>query len=177
MSTGTDWRNSQVQTTNMASPTKGVNKDKGTNHKDKKYQNLQSTAFGDSDRPAYNKDSGSKVAFASNSDWKTEAGMARPFNKGSTKVDTFGKRQQQLSSQVFEQSDYQGYAPLSKKKVDLDNLGDKKKQADHLYSDVLPQTKYEHSGKAAKGKAVDKTLNPNQAQKIDNTGESYQPKS
>lgn len=37
MSTGTDWRNSQVQTTNMASPTKGANMDKGTSHKDKKY--------------------------------------------------------------------------------------------------------------------------------------------
>lgn len=102
MSTGTDWRNSQVQTTNMASPQKGANMDKGTNHKDKKYQNLQSTAFGDSDRPAYNKDASAKIAFASNSDWKTEAGHARPINKGASKVDTFGKRQQQLSSQVFE---------------------------------------------------------------------------
>lgn len=103
--------------------------------------------------------------------------MARPKNKGSTTVDTFGKRQQQLSSQVFEQSDYQGYAPLSKKKIDMDNLTSKKKQADHLYSDVLPQTVYEHQGKTVKGKAVDKTLNPDQAQKIDNTGESYQVKS
>jgi len=66
---------------------------------------------------------------------------------------------------------------LSKKKVDMDNLSDKKKQADHLYSDVLPQTKYDHTGKTAKGKAVDRTLNPDQAQKIDNTGEKYQPKS
>ena len=116
--------------------------DNGTNHKDKKYQNLQSSVFGDSEQPAYNKEAARKAAFASNSDWKAEGGMAKPMNKGSTNVDTFGKRQQQLSSQVFEQTDYQGYAPLSKKKVDLDNLGDKKRQQDHLYSDVLPQTKY-----------------------------------
>lgn len=52
----------------------------------------------------------------------------------------------------------------------MDNLTAKKKQGDHLYSDVLPQSTYEHKKKAVKGKAVDKTLNPDQAQKIDNTG-------
>jgi len=55
---------------------------------------LQSSAFGDSERPAYNKEQAAKIAFASNSDWKTESAMARPKNKGSTTVDTFGKRQQ-----------------------------------------------------------------------------------
>ena len=32
-------------------------------------------------------------AFGSAADWKTEAGMAKPNNSGSTRVDTFGKRQ------------------------------------------------------------------------------------
>jgi len=31
-------------------------------------------------------------AFGSAADWKTEAGMAKPVNRGTTKVDTFGKR-------------------------------------------------------------------------------------
>ena len=49
----------------------------------------------------YDKDA-TKNAFGSAADWKTEAGMAKPINVGSTKVDTFGKRQQQLSSNVFD---------------------------------------------------------------------------
>lgn len=47
--------------------------------------------------------------------------MAKPMNGGSNKVDTYAKRQQQLSSQVFDAPDYSGYAPISKKPVDIDN--------------------------------------------------------
>lgn len=42
-------------------------------------------------------------------------------------MDTYGKKQAQLSSQVFEQTDYSGYAPISKKKIDIDNVGHKSK--------------------------------------------------
>lgn len=54
--------------------------------------------------------------------------MAKPVNVGSTNVDTFRQRQKQLNSNVFgdAQTDYTGYMPLSKKGVDLDNLGAQK---------------------------------------------------
>lgn len=68
-----------------------------------------------------------KVGFASNADWKAEGGMAKPMNGGPAKVDTYAKKQQQLSSSVFEQTDYAGYAPISKKKVDIDNVGHQNK--------------------------------------------------
>lgn len=41
-------------------------------------------------------------------------------------MDTYAKKQQQLHSQVLEQTDYQGYAPISKKPVDIDNFGAQK---------------------------------------------------
>ena len=62
-------------------------------------------------------------AFGSTADWKTEAGMAKPVNAGSTNVDTFRQRQKQLHSSVLEQTDYTHHAPISKKPVDMDNVG------------------------------------------------------
>lgn len=56
-------------------------------------------------------------------DWKTSAGMAKPVNAGSTNVDTFRQRQKQLASSVLEQTDHTGHMPLTKKGVDMDNVG------------------------------------------------------
>lgn len=89
---GTSNRNYQ------ASPQKGANVESGAHDKDRKYQNLQSSAFGESERPAYNKEGVGAASFASNADWKTQGGMAKPKNRGSTHVDTYNKKQQQLSS-------------------------------------------------------------------------------
>ena len=38
MCAGGDWKNTQMQSTNTSSPTKGMNTDSGLNRKDKKYQ-------------------------------------------------------------------------------------------------------------------------------------------
>lgn len=99
------------------------------NTKDRKYGQLQSSVFGGGyheSEPVYDKEA-KRNAFGSAADWKTEAGMAKPVNSGGSRVDTFGKRQQQLGSSVFEQTDYAGYAPITKKKIDMDNVGHKHK--------------------------------------------------
>lgn len=61
-----------------------------------------------------------KVTFGTNADWKTEAGMARP-NNGITTQNAYKEKQKHLSSQVFEQTDYQGYAPLAKTFTSVQN--------------------------------------------------------
>ena len=85
-----------------------MNQDRGMRSRDKKYQQLQSSVFGggymegapvDFDRDA------KSHAFGSSADWKTQGGMAKPVNAGSTNVDTFRQRQKQLASTVLEQSD------------------------------------------------------------------------
>lgn len=88
---------------------KGKNNDNGVNTREKKYQQLQSSVFGggyvDGEPVNYDKDA-KRNAFGSTADWKTEAGMAKPVNAGSTHVDTFRQRQKQLASSVLEQSDH-----------------------------------------------------------------------
>lgn len=105
---------------------KGKNQEGGLNTRDKKYQQLQSSVFGggyqDGAPIEYDRDA-KRNAFGSTADWKTEAGMAKPINAGSTNVDTFRQRQKQLASSVLEQTDHQQYAPINKKAVDIDNVG------------------------------------------------------
>jgi len=67
--------------------------------------------------------------FGTNADWKTQGGLEKPINVGSTNVDTYLQKQKQLHSNVFGEecvTDYQGYAPMKKKGVDVDNLGAEK---------------------------------------------------
>ena len=87
------------------------------------YQNLQSSVFGGGyieEAPiVYNNDM-PKVAFGSNADWKTEAGMARP-NNGVNTQNPYLEKQKHLASQVFEQTDYHEFAPQSKPNAIVNN--------------------------------------------------------
>lgn len=73
-----------------------MNQDSGLNRKDKKYQQLQSSVFGggyEEKAPVdYDRD-GDRAGFGTNADWKTQGGMAKPINVGTTHVDTFKQRQ------------------------------------------------------------------------------------
>ena len=90
MSSSADWKNTNCQAFNQASPTKGHNAEAST--KDKKYQQLQSAVFGggylDGKPVEYDREA-KRNAFGSAADWTTEAGMAKPVNGGSTHVDTY----------------------------------------------------------------------------------------
>ena len=128
MSANGDWMNSQSKMTNSGnSPMKGRNNDGGVvDTREKKYQNLQSAVFGggylDGNKAEYDRDARRNV-MGSTADWKTEAGMAKPINAGSTRVDTYRQKQKQLNSNVFDQTDHSAHAPISRKPVDLDNVG------------------------------------------------------
>jgi hypothetical protein len=63
---------------------------------------------------------GSRIGAASNSGWNAPTGYAKPNNTG--KVDPYKMRQNQLASSALEQTDYSQYAPLNKKKIDIDNI-------------------------------------------------------
>lgn len=126
MTSAADWKNSHQQATNKSSPVKGKNMDTGADSKHRKYAQLQSSVFGggyqEGAEVVYDKEAG-RNAFGSNADWKTEAGHAKPINAGSTRVDTYGKKKQQLASNVFEQTDYSEHAPIKKTPVDINNHG------------------------------------------------------
>ena len=130
MSSGADWKNTGSSAFNASSPMKGKNNQGELNTRDKKYQQLQSSVFGggyqDGAPIEYDREA-KRNAFGSAADWKTEAGMAKPVNAGSTNVDTFRQRQKQLASSVLHQSDQQHHAPISKKAVDIDNVGHQNK--------------------------------------------------
>ena len=38
---------------------------------------------------------------------------------------------------MFEQTDYSEYQPMNRPKLDVNNLADKQRKQDHLYSDIL----------------------------------------
>ena len=59
----------------------------------------------------------------------------------SSKVDTFKKTQQQLSSSVFDMPEYSEHVPMKKKKLDVNNVNDSKRQKDHNYSDIFGPAK------------------------------------
>jgi|Transcript_15866 hypothetical protein len=128
MSSNADWKNTQQKSFNSgASPMKNRNQlDDGVDTRQKKYQQLQSSVFGggylDGQPAEYDREA-KRNTFGSAADWKTEAGMAKPVNAGSSKVDTYRQKQKQLASSVFEQTDYAEHAPITKKSVDIDNVG------------------------------------------------------
>lgn len=55
---------------------------------------------------------------SSTSNWNSVAASKTPNNKGT--VDAYRMRQKELSSQVFEQTDYSAYQPISKRKYDVE---------------------------------------------------------
>ena len=126
MSSGADWKNTQQQSMNKASPLKGKNQGTNMNSRENKYKQLQSSVFGggymDGEPVEYDREA-KRNAFGSAADWTTEAGRQKPNNGGSNKTDTFRQRQKQLASSVLEQSDQMHHAPINKKAVDLDNAG------------------------------------------------------
>lgn len=133
---GSDWRNPQSNHTN--SPTKGGAKREAENSRDMKFQNLQSSILSNQDGagiPVYNKDI-DKAAGSSNANWTSSQGQ-KLVNKGSTKIDTYKKVQQQQNSQVFDLPEYNEHVPMKKKRLDVNNVNDKKRQQDHMYSDIL----------------------------------------
>ena len=77
-----------------------------------------------------------RAGFGTDANWTAQAGTAKIINKG-YKQDPYKKKQAQLCSQVFDQTDYSEYQPLNKPKLDVNNLADKHRQKDHLYSDIL----------------------------------------
>ena len=88
--------------------------------KDRRYQNLQSSAFGggylDQEKIEYNKDI-KRETYTSLADWKEEQAKKPPVN-GFSKQDSFKVKQKDLSSQVFEQTDYTEHLPLTKQSSD-----------------------------------------------------------
>lgn len=64
------------------------------------------------------------------------------INKGSTKVDTYSKKQNNLTSQILDPgNDYGAHKPMKKKKPEKDdNPKDEERRTDHLYSDLFGQS-------------------------------------
>ena len=96
MTSAADWKNSNMQMTNKAATSTKTGGEQGLDSRDRKFQQLQSSVFGggpqDQAPIEYDREV-KKNAFGSTADWKTEAGMAKPNNGGSNKVDTYGKKQ------------------------------------------------------------------------------------
>jgi hypothetical protein len=112
------------------------------NAKDRKYGNLESNVVlgedSQKEKLQYNPNLG-RATFGTDATWTAQAGTAKIVNAVQGKVNTFKKRQEQLSSQVFgTQEDYSGHAPSSKKVADANNIYDAIKRGDHLFSEVLP---------------------------------------
>uniref|UniRef100_A0A7S3IEP1 Uncharacterized protein n=1 Tax=Strombidium inclinatum TaxID=197538 RepID=A0A7S3IEP1_9SPIT len=61
-----------------------------------------------------------RLNMASNASWNCQNGYQKPVNAG--KIDAYKMKQNQLNSQVLEQTDYAHYAPLGKKAVDMNNI-------------------------------------------------------
>lgn len=61
-----------------------------------------------------------RISQASNAGWNAQTGYQKPINAG--KVDAYRMRQNQLHSEVLEQTDYSNYAPLGRKQVDMNNM-------------------------------------------------------
>jgi len=71
-------------------------------------------------------------------------------------VDTYQKRKEQLSSQVFEQTDYTEYAPMRRSQMDFNNMATKQRADDHMFSDILGQGGYRRP--KTPGRKLDKDL-------------------
>ena len=135
-----DWKNPHTRAIECSSPLKSAELD----CTERKHQNLQSSVFGGGyidQEPITVDKSQQKIAFASNSDWKTRAGQAHPDN-ATGQINAYNRRQHELAS---------GELPL-----DLNR-----------YEDHLPQNKTEPKPKEqieitdqprAKGRKADSVL-------------------
>ncbi|CDW87720.1 UNKNOWN [Stylonychia lemnae] len=137
MANNADWRNLQQTHVNASSSQKGNQEGPQTN-KDKKYDNLSSNIFCQEEKdnqPTYDP-TVEKAGFGTDANWTAQAGSAKIINKG-YKQDPYKKKQAQLSSQVFDLTDYSEYQPMNKPKLDINNLADNQRKQNHLYSDIL----------------------------------------
>jgi hypothetical protein len=72
---------------------------------------------------AWDNSTAPRLAMGSNASWNAQAGFSKPANAG--KIDAYQMRKNQLTSNVLEQTDYSQYAPMTKKAIDMNNLGHK----------------------------------------------------
>lgn len=129
MSSCSDWRN-PAQKHTQGHERKNVEQG-GQDSKTKKHQNLESSdVFGNSEIKFDKKN----VPFD-----KLTNPTDKVINKGSTKVDTYAKKQNNLTSQILDSgADYESFKPMTKKKPDAaDNAKDDLRKTDHTYSDLF----------------------------------------
>jgi hypothetical protein len=69
--------------------------------------------------------------------WNAASTGQKLVNKGSTKVSTLQKKQQQMASQVFDLPEYADHIPMKKTKLDVNNMNASAKKNNHMYSDVF----------------------------------------
>ena len=127
MANNADWRNLQQTHTNATSQ-KGNDQGEPQNSRSMKFSNLQSNIFGlegKDNQPAYDS-TVEKASFGTDANWTAQAASSKIINKG-YRQDPYRKKQAQLSSQVFEQTDYSEYQPMNKPKLDINNLADKQR--------------------------------------------------
>ena len=128
MGSGSDWFNPRSNTTKTRQMALA------NTSKERKFENLSSDLFAD---PSQREERGKPNLEAG----KLSEVKEKVVNKG-FKVDTYKKVQAQLSSTMQESASiHLEHQPLSKKRVDLNNMADKQRQSDHLYSDLFGQGK------------------------------------
>jgi len=136
MTSVADWRNPQQTYTNKkdeVNPSLGpsaTNNVQRVSRKERKQKQLQSNVLTHADDDlrgardaAWDNSTAPRLAMGSNASWNAQAGFSKPANAG--KVDAYQMRKNQLSSNVLEQTDYSQFAPMTKKAVDMNNLGHK----------------------------------------------------
>lgn len=142
MTSVADWRNPQQTYTNkkdQVNPSLGpsaTNDVARVSRKERKQAQLQSnvlTHADDSTRAArdaaWDNTNAPRLAMGSNASWNAQAGFSKPTNAG--KIDAYQMRKNQLTSNVLEQTDYSQFAPMTKNKIDMNNLN-------HKGTDKLP---------------------------------------
>ena len=97
MSSCADWKNTQIDSSNMASPSKKKNMETDQDRKDRKYGELSSDVFGTGEHKDFDRNA-PKNKFGSDANWAAQGGTKKPINVGSTNVNTFQQRQNQLAS-------------------------------------------------------------------------------
>ena len=124
-----DWRNPQQKHV-LGSEKKVQEQGGATDCTVKKHQNLESNLFG-TEAPKFEK---KNMPLDKLTDPKDAV-----INKGSTRVDTYAKKQNNLTSQILDSgNDYGAHKPMKKKKpTKADNPKDDERRTDHLYSDLF----------------------------------------
>lgn len=136
MTSVADWRNPQQTYTNKkddVNPSLGpsaTNDVQRVSRKERKQKQLQSNVLTHADDDmraardaAWDNSTAPRLAMGSNASWNAQAGFSKPANAG--KVDAYQMRKNQLTSNVLEQTDYSQFTPMTKKAVDMNNLGHK----------------------------------------------------